>query len=159
MCIPIYVQSRHTFYVGNNQKSVCKCSAHKPHSLTSVMFCIVYRGVSEPYDSHVRPIQQSWETLLVLRLFPRRPLAAHAGGACCCSLLLLLLFRVHNTHDLGGTTRSRDAQGTLVKRAMECLALFCTLFKDAFKYTRIIGLPSYSGKDLSMSSVRSAFSR
>ena len=123
MCIPIYVQSRHTFYVGNNQKSLCKCSAHKPHSLTSVMFCIVYRGVSEPYDSHVRPIQQSWETLLVLRLFPRRPLAAHAGGACCCFLLLLLLFRVHNTHDLlGGTTRSRDAQGTLVKRAMECLA-------------------------------------
>jgi len=88
-----------------------------------------------------------------------RPLAAHAGGRLPLLLLLLLLFRVHTTQDLGGTTRSRDAQGTLVKRAMECLALFCTLFKGAFKYTRIIGLPSYPGKDLSMSSVRSAFSR
>lgn len=144
--LPIYVQSRHTFYVGNNQKSLCKCSAHKPHSLTSMMFCIVYRGVSEPYDSHVRPIRQSWETLLVLRLFPRPAVGCTCRGRLLLLLLLLLLFHVHNTHDLGGTTRSRDAQGTLVKRAMECLALSCTLFKDAFKYTRTIGLPSYSGK-------------
>lgn len=122
MCIPTFVQSRHTFYVGNNQKSLCKCSAHKPHSLTSMMFCIVYRGVSEPYDSHVRPIQQSWETLLVLRLFPRPAVGCTCRGRLLLLLLLLPLFHVHNTHDLGGTTRSRDAQGTLVKRAMECLA-------------------------------------
>ena len=120
--LAIFVQSRHTFYVGNNQKSLCKCSAHKPHSLTSMMFCIVYRGVSEPYDSHVRPIQQSWETLLVLRLFPRPAVGCTCRGRLLLLLLLLPLFHVHNTHDLGGTTRSRDAQGTLVKRAMECLA-------------------------------------